>query len=218
MDSPRVLAARAAVAAQVCFVGGWLVVGVVEGDGYSALRHDISDLGALTAHHPTLLRLTLALSGALTIAFALVLRRHLGNAALVVALSLPGLDNLTDAFFRLDCRAADAGCSTSDALASWHGKAHVVSFVVAGLATLVAPFLLSRAMRRSDGWEDLAAPTTRFGLVTIAVLAATAATGGTAIQGLTQRIAAVVVVSGVALLAVRVVRLESRRAVSQVGQ
>ena len=45
--------AIAAVAAQVLFVGGWLIGGAIEGHGYSAGRHDISDLTALTAHHAT---------------------------------------------------------------------------------------------------------------------------------------------------------------------
>jgi hypothetical protein len=205
--------ATATIAAQLVFIGGWLVLGAVEGDGYSPGRHDISDLAALTAHHATLDRLTLGISGAVTIAFALSLVPILGRGMWLLALSLPGLDNLTDVFFRLDCRAADAGCDTATATDSWHGTAHLTFFVVAALATVVAPFVLSRRMRRTDGWAGLARPTKIFGVVTIAALVASGATTGTGLQGWSQRGAAVIVCSGVAVLAWHVVQLERRRSV-----
>jgi hypothetical protein len=210
MSTSRLQIARAAVLAQLVFVGGWLIIGVLEDHGYRPMRHDISDLAALTARHATPDRVTLALAGSLTIAFAFALRHHLGNAALVLALSLPGLDNLTDTFFRLDCRAADAGCSTSDAIASWHGKTHVGIFALSALATIAAPFVLARAMRGRAAWVGLARPTKLFGFATIALLVATGATSGTAVGGLTQRIVATVVTGGVAVLAWRVARMEGR--------
>jgi hypothetical membrane protein len=183
-----------AVVGQLVFVGGWLVLGVVEGHGYSAMRHDISDLGALTAHHATAARLTLFVSGALTVGVALALRRRLGNAALLIALSLPGLDGLSDAFFRVDCRAADAGCSMSDATSSWHGKVHIAVFVVAALATVAAPFVLARRLGR---------PARVFGWIVVALLLVTGASSGTAVQGLTQRITAVVVCAAFVALVFR---------------
>ncbi len=211
MSTSRLQIARAAVLAQFVFVVGWLAIGAFEDQGYRPIRHDISDLAALTAHHPTANRLTVAFAGSLTIAFALVLRHHLGNAALVLALSLPALDNLTDdTFFRLDCRAVDAGCMFSDAIASWHGKAHVGFFALSALATIAAPFVLARAMRRRAGWVSLARPTKLFGFVTIALLVATGASSGTAIGGLTQRIAVTVITGGVGVLAWQVARMEGR--------
>ncbi|MFI5708232.1 DUF998 domain-containing protein [Kribbella sp. NPDC051620] len=208
----------AAIAGQLLFVGGWLVVGMVEGDGYSAGRHDVSDLGALTAHHATASRLTEGIGGALTIAFAvLVLRPCLRSAgrsgvvgAWLVAASLPAFDTMSDAFFRLDCRAADAGCTAAQATASWHAKAHLLCFGAAALATVVAPFVLSRAMRRVDGWQDLAGPARTFGIVVIAALAVTGLSTGTALQGWTQRGAILLVACGISSLAWRVLRLESR--------
>lgn len=210
MSTSRLQIARAAVLAQLVFVFGWLIIGGLEGHGYLPMRHEISDLAAMTAHYPTADRVTLALSGSLTIAFAFVLRHHLGDPALLLALSLPGLDSLTDSFFRLDCRAADAGCTFSDATASWHGKAHLGVFALSALATVAAPFVLARAMRRRQGWVGLARPANLFGFVTIAVLVATGATSGTAVGGLTQRIAATVVTGGVAIVAWRVARMEGR--------
>jgi len=219
--------AGAAIAAQLLFVGGWLVIGQIEGHGYSPGRHDISDLGALTAHHATADRLTEGIAGALTIAFALwalgpSLRSADGKGTLgawLVALSLPGFDTLTDAFFRLDCRAADAGCTAAEATASWHGKAHLACFVVAALATVAAPFVLSRRMQRVDGWQDLAGPTRAFGVLTILALIVTGASTGTAFQGWTQRGAAVLVCLGIVALAWRVLRgLRRRQPTNSGGQ
>jgi hypothetical membrane protein len=198
-----------AIVAQAVFVAGWLVGGAIEGDGYSPMRHDISDLAALTAHHATLARLTLLVSGVLTIVFALdLLRRVLDStlAGVLVALSLPGWDGFSDAFFRLDCRAADAGCSAADSAHSWHGTIHIVSFFVAAIATIAAPFVLARRMRVLTGWQDLVTRTRVFGVVVIVVLVVTGATVGTSVQGLTQRVAAVIVVSGLAALAWQVHR------------
>ena len=202
--------AGAAIAAQLIFVAGWIVAGLLEGHGYSSAEHDISDLGALTAHHAWLVQLTQGISGVVTILFAiLVLRRWFGGAAWLVALSLPGLDNLSDTFFRLDCRAADAGCSTSDALSSWHAQIHLASFLVAALATIAAPFVLARRMKHLDGWGDFARPTRIFGLLFLAVFVVSGATTGTSVQGLTQRVAAVFVCTGLAVLAARVLLVSS---------
>lgn len=56
---------------------------------------------------------------------------------------------------------------------------------------------------------DLARPATWFGVVTIAALAASTATSGTALQGWSQRAATVIVVSGIVVPAWRVIQLET---------
>src|SRR5262245_10850259 len=94
------------IAAQVLFVGGVVVLSALEGHGYSAGRHDVSDLGALTAAHAGAMRAIVGASGLMTIAFAIgALRPALAVAgkgepysAWLVALSLPALDNFTDMF------------------------------------------------------------------------------------------------------------------------
>jgi hypothetical protein len=204
--------ACAAAAAQLVFIGSFLVAGAAEGHGYDAMRHDISDLGALTAHHATPFLLALFGTGAVTMAFGLlVVSRLLGpTSGVLVALSLPGFDNLTDTFFRLDCRAADAGCSTSEAVSSWHGLLHMVCFGVAALATVAAPFVAARAMRRTGVWQEKAAAARWFGVLTIGLLTATGAASGSPVQGAAQRVAATVIPLGLAGFALLVARREAR--------
>lgn len=204
--------AWAAVAAQALFVAGWLVAGAIEGHGYSVARHDISDLAALTAHHAWIPLASEGIAGAVTIAFAVwALRPSLAGpglpspvSALFVALSLPALDDLGDVFFRLDCRAADAGCSMSKAAASWHGKAHLVVFAIAALATVIAPFALAHRMQRLDTWRDAARPTRLLGTLIVAVLLVIGAFSGTAAQGAAQRVGATFVCLTIVALALNV--------------
>ncbi len=217
----RARLAWGAIAAQVLFTLGWLALGVIEGHGYSAISDDISDLSSLTAHAAGIMRVVCGVSGALTIAFAIwALRPALAIpgrptpiSAWLVAASLPALDNLSDAFFRLDCRAADAACPASVAAASWHGTMHVVVGTVAGLATIAAPFALSFRMRKIEAWRDLARPALVFGgVVVLGVLAYSALEGSGG--GWTQRLLAVIVCSGIVVLAVRVLRLARAEAVA----
>ena len=201
------------VVAQILFIVAFVAVGTVEGDGYQPMRHDISDLGALTAHHATVFRLLLLGAGAVTIAFGLmvvrpVLRSPLAGA--LVALSLPAFDNFSDAFFRLDCRAADAGCTAAQAISSWHAVAHLVCFAIAALATVIAPFAMARAMDRDDEWRSTARQVRWFGVLTVTLLVVTAAASGSPVQGLAQRGAATVIPVGLAAFAVVVARREPR--------
>ena len=202
--------AWATIVAQLACLAGWLFAGAIERHGYSAASDDISDLGALTAHHPAIVLVTCGVSGALTIAFSLVaLRPALGIGAWLVALSLAGLDDLSDAFFRLDCRAADRGCSISTATASWHGKVHLAAAGIAAIATVLAPFVLARRMRRTAGWRELARPTELFGVVIALCALTSVALTDTPVQGIAQRTLAVVVPLGVVALAVRVIQLNA---------
>lgn len=210
--------AQSTVAAQILFIVGFLAVGAAEGHGYQWMRDDISDLGALTAHHAAVFRLLLLVTGALTIVFGLlVVGPVFGSpwAGVLVALSLPAFDNVTDVFFRVDCRAADPGCTASQAISSWHGLAHVVCFAVAALATAIAPFVLGRAMSREERWRSRARSVQWFGLLTVVLLVVTGAASGSPVQGLAQRVAATVIPLGVAALALLV--FEQERPVTRVA-
>jgi len=198
----------------VLFVGGWFLLGLIEGGGYSAGRHDVSDLSALGADHAAVMLAVTGVSGALTMAFALgalrpaldVPGKRVAVASWLLALSLPSLDNLSDLFFRLDCRAADAGCTMAAATASWHGKLHVIVFAIAAVATIAAPFALAHRMGKLASWRPFARITRAFGVVVIAGLVITAASSGTGLQGWTQRILIVFVCGSLAVLAGAVAR------------
>jgi hypothetical protein len=184
----------------------------VQGSGYSVASHDISDLGALTARAPWVMLTAQGIAGTLTILFALfALRPALavpgrGQAlgAWLLAASLMGLDNLSDVFFRLDCRAADQGCTAATAFSSWHGRVHLAVGLLSGIAMIAAPFVLAARMRRADGWHDLARPTVLAGSLLLAVLAGYVAFEGRTGGGYLQRAAIVLVSAGVVALALRV--------------
>jgi hypothetical protein len=61
-----------------------------------------------------------------------------------------GLDNLSDVF-RLDCRAADQGCTTAAAASSWHGRVHLAAGLLGGIATIAAPYVPATRMRHAAG-------------------------------------------------------------------
>jgi hypothetical protein len=212
LDHRTIWLAWGAVGGVVVFNVGWLVGGALQAGGYSVSRHDVSDLGALTAQHPWVMLTASGIAGVLTILFALfalrpalaVAGRGTALGAWLVALSLMGLDNLSDAFFRLDCRAADPACTTSAAVSSWHGTTHVVVGVVSVIATISAVFALGFRMRRADGWRDLALPTFLFGLLLLAVMVGYSALERKAGGGYLQRTAIVLVSVGAATLALRV--------------
>jgi hypothetical protein len=212
LDRRAVWLAWAAVAGIVVFNLGWLLAEAVQGGGYSVASHDISDLGALTARAPWVMLTTQGVAGTLTILFALfALRPALavpgrGQAlgAWLLAASLMGLDNLSDVFFRLDCRAADQGCTAATAFSSWHGRVHLAVGLLSGIAMIAAPFVLAARMRRADGWHDLARPTVLAGSLLLAVLAGYVAFEGRTGGGYLQRAAIVLVSAGVVTLALRV--------------
>jgi hypothetical protein len=212
LDRRAVWLAWGAVAGIVVFNLGWLLAGAVQGGGYSVASHDISDLGALTARSPWVMLTAGGFAGTLTILFALfalcpalaVPGRGQALGAWLLAASLMGLDNLSDVFFRLDCRAADQGCTTATAAGSWHGRVHLAVGLLSGIAMIAAPFVLAARMRRAGGWRDLARPTIFAGWLLLAVLAAYVAFEGKTGGGYLQRAAIVLVSAGVVTLALRV--------------
>ena len=204
--------ARAVIIGQALFTAGWIVGGLLQDDAYSSARDDISDLGALTAHLPWVWLLPQGIAGVLTIAFALgALRPALSVpghrepiGTWLAVFSLMGLDNLTDPLLRLDCRAADAGCTAAVAATSWHGTIHVVAGIVAALATVVAPFALARRMRLLDTWRDLAPGAIVVGLAFVILTVLYAVLNGGNGSGYAQRASCVLISAGVVILARRV--------------
>jgi hypothetical protein len=125
----------------------------------------------------------------------------------LLALSAPGLDNVSDALFRLDCRAAD-GCTDAQQTASWHGQIHSIMGATV-LLLCVAPFVLAAAFRRTPGWAGLVWPSRAVGLMMIALIVVYVAAGSHAGSGYIQRAIAVVASAWIAVLAIRVLRSPS---------
>jgi hypothetical protein len=201
-----------AVGGVAVFNLGWSLAGALQTGSYSVARHTVSDLAALTAQDPWVMLTAQSIAGALTVAFALLALRPAlavpgqgtALAAWLLAASLMGLDNLSDALFRLDCRAADPGCTMAAAASSWHGRVHLGVGVISGIATIALPFVLAARMRRVDGWRDLARPAVRFGLLFCVVLVCSAALDGRTGGGYLQRVAIVLFSAGIVTLALRV--------------
>jgi Protein of unknown function (DUF998) len=217
LDHRVVWLAWGAVAGVVVFNLGWLLAGAVQGGGYSVASHDISDLGALTARSPWVMLTAQGIAGTLIILFALfalrpalkVSGRGPALGAWLLAASLIGLDNLSDVFFRLDCRAADQGCTAAAAASSWHGRVHLAVGLLSGISTIAAPYVLAARMRHADGWRDLARPTILVGSLLVAVLVVYVGFEGKTGGGHLQRAAIVVFSTGVVTLALRVRALAS---------
>lgn len=207
----------AAIVGQVVFAGGWIAGSLLQDAAYSPARHNLSDLGALTARAPWVWLLSQGTAGMLTMAFAFwALRPALETAdrgfsigVWFVAFSLMGFDNLTDPFFRLDCRAADLGCTGAAAMASWSGTIHVIVGTVTALLTVVAPFALARRMRRLTRWRDLVPGALVFGGVFMAATVVYGALNGRYGQGWAQRVLCVLESVGIVVLARRVATIAS---------
>jgi hypothetical membrane protein len=147
--------------APVAFTVGWLLGGLAQPPAFSVLRHDVSDLGALTADRPWLYnQIGANLTGLLVLGLALGLWRVLPNQLWahvgVAALAVSGAGQFLDGFLRLDCREIDAGCD--DRTVSWHGLSHGIETVVTLASVLVAMFALAKAFERTERWADLRTP------------------------------------------------------------
>jgi uncharacterized protein DUF998 len=200
------------IAAMVIFNAGWLLAGALERHGYSPARHDVSDLTAITAHHAWVMFAAQGIAAAATIAFAIgALRPSLALAgrrdalgAWLLAGSLMAVDNVSDIFFRLDCRAADPRCTLAASATSTHGKVHIGVGIATAAVTLAVPFVLARRMRSVSGWRDFSRPTLVFGIVFAAAMVSYGSLDHSSVQGYAQRAAIVLASIGVAALAIRV--------------
>lgn len=180
------------MASEVVAVLTWLLAGTWQGPGYSPVHDDISDMGALSAPHAWAFLVPQALAGAGSIAFVLFgLRPALRDAGRagrsgpwLVALS--GVQDLSDAVFRLDCRAAD-GCDQHQATTSWHAQTHSAIGFACVLILIITPFVLARRFRPLPQWRRFAAPSVLLGVLFVVGLVAVLAPQTAAYQGVSQR-------------------------------
>jgi hypothetical membrane protein len=190
--------ARLGIVAEVLFTVTWLVAGLWQGSGYLWVRDDLSEMGAVTAPHAWWFLVPQAVAGLLTISFALFgLRsalRPAGRAGVLAVVFSAGsaVQDLSDAAFRLDCRAAD-GCTSAQMTASWHGQLHAAFGLVCILVLIGAMFMAARAFTRLPAWSRFAGPTRLVGCLVVAGLLGVALPATASVHGLLQR--------GVALVA-----------------
>jgi hypothetical protein len=152
-DRTRVrLLAWLAIWAQVLFVLGWIVGGLLE-RGYSPVRQYTSELGRHGAAHPWIFNLVVVLWGlgfiALAIAMFPALRARPWARVAPSLFLLAGVFAIAIGPLRLDCAAAvDRICSARQhaGLLSWREYGHVwVSFGLE-LTLLLTPFALARSL------------------------------------------------------------------------
>ncbi|MFB9356542.1 DUF998 domain-containing protein [Actinoplanes nipponensis] len=180
------------MAGAALFTAAWLAAGLWQGPGYRWTRDDISEMGAVTAPHAWLFLVPQAVAGLLTIGFALFALRPVlrpaGTVGIVAAWSAAGsaVQDLSDAAFRLDCRAAD-GCTAAQTTASGHGQWHAAFGLVCLLLLIGALFLTARAYRRLPAWAGWAAPTRWTGLLVVLGLLGVALPVTGPVHGLLQR-------------------------------
>lgn len=195
-------AALAGVSGQVFLVVGMLVAGWLQDGPYSVARHDMSDMAAVGVSHAWVVQLSQGVGGATTVIFAwLAFRPALagvrGRTQAAVLLTVTwGVGNLSDVFFRVDCRIAD-GCTREEQVQTWHAAIH--SFTSVGLLIFaVTPYLVARCLRRSSQWARLARPSVYFGVGVDVFLVAAIALGEHWGTGYAQRL---MLLSGAAWIA-----------------
>ncbi len=211
--------ATAAIVTNVMFVATFIVSAAWQGPHYSVLRHSISDMYADHAPHALLLIVILTVAGVMTLGFCLMSlwpalrpsgRRGAAGAA-VLAASIFGVGDALTPFERLGCRLADAGCTGSDQLATSGGRLDSVLSTAGAVLLTASAFLLAWAMDHTPGLARWAGPTRWVGVALVATLIADASAASVGLQGLAERLFAIL---GVALIAV--VALATRASSSSV--
>ena len=144
------------------FTAAWVVTGLAD-PSFSFVNNDTSDLGALTAAHPTPYNVGVSLSGFLTIGLAVALVRVLGRRRAVIAgailITVFGAGQFVDGLAREDCPASvDAVCRAAEKAGrvSTHHKIHNAESLVTFSAVMLAPLVFGLALRSVQRWRPLA--------------------------------------------------------------
>lgn len=209
-----------AIVAQIAFVAAWLAADRWQGSGFSPITDSISDMYAVGVPHAHFLVVTFTDTGAATILFALLsvrpaLRgsgRLAGVGSVLLALSVAGLGNLLSQAERMACRISDPGCTTTIQLSNSGGKTDSIVSTAGAVLLVIAGFVLAAAMRRIPSWRAWVRPVRWTSVLLLALLLATALTGGTSGQsGLFERLFAGVGAAAIATLAVGILRRARQR-------
>ncbi|MGH2902745.1 MAG: DUF998 domain-containing protein [Solirubrobacteraceae bacterium] len=142
---------RAAILAQVVFVGGWVLAGAVE-PHYSQVRQYISELGRDGAANPWIFIVFMAIWGlgwmALAVAVLPSLRARPWPLAMAVFFVLAGVCAILVGPLRMDCSTIlSAACRSREGTGgrSWHYEAHVWLSLAIKVFLLLTGFAFARS-------------------------------------------------------------------------
>ncbi|MEO1241877.1 MAG: DUF998 domain-containing protein [Pseudomonadota bacterium] len=184
-----------------------LILGALE-PGYSHLTMTMSALGGVPGARGLAFNLGVGVTGVLIIAFAMGLRRGLLPGWLTqagtVCLVIGGVGLIGAALFHCnpDCRNVLAEPTLV-------GRIHMITSLLGGMFSALAPFFLWASMRRDGRWRSFAAPTLAAGILANVpgiVFWMTIATGHRlyAVEGIIQRTGFIVVLIWIVMAAIEI--------------
>ncbi len=203
---------RLALAGPIAFTIAWLVGGLVQ-DEYSPRQEDISALAALDAQHAWIMITGFVLLGVGTVALAAGLASTLRYPSAVIGsilLVIAGIGLMVAGLARNDCSSELPACAARvDAgEVSWHHEVHDNVSLIIFLALIAAPLVLARAFGRDDHWRPLRAYSIVTGLLGFALLVLYVIAPAGTWNGLVQRIFVSVLFLWIAVLGLRLARVE----------
>jgi hypothetical membrane protein len=212
----RALAASG-LAGAIVFTAAWIVAGLTE-PGFSFVHNDTSDLGSLTAAHPTPYNVAVSLSGVLTIGLAVALVRVVGRRRVVVGgailVAVFGVGQFVDGLAREDCPVSvDAVCRAAEKAGnvSMHHKVHNAESLITFSALMLAPLVLGLVLRSIPRWRvharwSLAAAAVQVVCLPVFLLMFSNGTNG---QGAVEIIEVTAGVTWIAAMSISILRLRA---------
>jgi hypothetical membrane protein len=200
------------MAGPISFTIAWLVGALVQ-DEYSLRQEDISALAALDAQHAWIMITGFVLLGLGTVALAAGLAstlRYPSAAIGSVLLTIAGIGLAVAGLARNDCSTELPACAARDDAGdvSWHHQVHDNVSLILFLALIAASLVLARAFGRDDRWRPLRTYSIVTGLLGFALLVLYVIGSADTWNGLVQRIFVTVLFVWIALLGLRLSRVE----------
>ena len=224
IEKPTRTLALCGLAGAVLFTLTWIAIGIADST-FSFVNNNTSDLGSLTAKHPTPYNVALSISGLLTIGLAVAVVRTFGRRRAVIAaavlIAIFGIGQFIDGLAREDCPpSVDAVCRAAEKAGqiSTHHQVHNIESLFTFTSLMLAPFVLGLVLRslprwRTFGWFSFAAAAVQFICLPIFLMMYDQGTRG---QGVVEIIEVTVGVAWIAVLSVRVARGQGENRIGEV--